>query len=73
MNAKVQRPSVCNAVETVLVLRQAAPRLVPLVASALQSEGVAIHGDDMVAGLVSNVIPRQMRTGRPSISASTSP
>lgn len=57
VNAKVQRPSVCNAVETVLVLRQAAPRLVPLVASALQSEGVAIHGDDMVAGLVSNVIP----------------
>ena len=57
VNAKVQRPSVCNAVETVLVLRQAAPRLVPLVASALQSEGVAIHGDDIVAGLVSNVIP----------------
>ncbi|MBO0979880.1 glutamate-5-semialdehyde dehydrogenase [Microbacterium sp. SD291] len=57
VNAKVQRPSVCNAVETVLVHRQAAPRLVPLVASALQSEGVAIHGDDMVAGLVSNVIP----------------
>ena len=57
VNAKVQRPSVCNAVETVLVLRQAAPRLVPLITSALQSEGVAIHGDDMVAGLVANVIP----------------
>lgn len=57
VNAKVQRPSVCNAVETVLVHRQAAPRLVPLVASALQSEGVAVHGDDMVVGLMSNVIP----------------
>lgn len=57
MNAKVQRPSVCNAVETVLVLRESAPLLVPVVASALQSEGVAIHGDDMVAGLVSNIIP----------------
>lgn len=57
VNAKVQRPSVCNAVETVLVLRQAAPRLVPLITSALQGEGVAIHGDDMVAGLVTNVIP----------------
>lgn len=57
VNAKVQRPSVCNAVETVLVLRQAAPQLIPVVASALQSEGVAIHGDDMAAGLVSNVIP----------------
>lgn len=57
VNAKVQRPSVCNAVETVLVHRQAAPRLVPLVASALMSEGVAIHGDDIVAGLVATVIP----------------
>lgn len=57
VNAKVQRPSVCNAVETVLVLRQAAPLLVPTVVSALQSEGVAVHGDDVVAGLVANVIP----------------
>ncbi|MGW8483517.1 glutamate-5-semialdehyde dehydrogenase [Microbacterium sp. NPDC055903] len=57
VNAKVQRPSVCNAAETVLVLRAAAPRLVPLVASALQSEGVTIHGDDVVAGLVSGVVP----------------
>lgn len=57
VNSKVQRPSVCNAVETVLVLRQAAPGLIPVVASALQSEGVTVHGDDMVAGLVSNVIP----------------
>lgn len=57
VNAKVQRPSVCNAVETVLVHRQAAPRLVPLIASALQGEGVAIHGDDMVAGMVTQVIP----------------
>ncbi|MGM7665533.1 glutamate-5-semialdehyde dehydrogenase [Microbacterium sp. A93] len=56
VNAKVQRPSVCNAVETVLVLRQAASRLVPLVASALQSEGVTIHGDDTVAQLTSDVI-----------------
>ncbi|MES2867356.1 glutamate-5-semialdehyde dehydrogenase [Microbacterium profundi] len=57
VNAKVQRPSVCNAVETVLVLRQAAPRLVPMIASALESEGVAIHGDDIVAGMVAGVIP----------------
>ena len=57
VNAMVQRPSVCNAVETVLVLRQAAPLLVPVVAGALQSEGVAVHGDDVVAGLVSGVIP----------------
>ncbi|MGL3151412.1 glutamate-5-semialdehyde dehydrogenase [Microbacterium sp. A82] len=57
VNAKVQRPSVCNAVETVLVLRAAAPRLIPLIGAALKSEGVAIHGDDVVAGLVTEVIP----------------
>ena len=57
VNAKVQRPSVCNAVETVLVLRQGAPHLVPIIADALHSEGVAIHGDDVVAGMVANVIP----------------
>ncbi|MEV8219279.1 glutamate-5-semialdehyde dehydrogenase [Microbacterium sp. NPDC077391] len=57
LNAKVQRPSVCNAVETVLVHRQAAPQLIPVIASALLSEGVAIHGDDMVAGLVAGTIP----------------
>jgi glutamate-5-semialdehyde dehydrogenase len=57
VNAKVQRPSVCNAVETVLVLRQAAPHLVPMIADALHSEGVAIHGDDIVAGMVAGIIP----------------
>jgi len=57
VNAKVQRPSVCNAVETLLVHRQAAPQLVPVIASALLSEGVAIHGDDMVVGLVAGTIP----------------
>lgn len=57
VNAKVQRPSVCNAVETVLVHRQAASRLVPLVAEALQREGVSIHGDAVVAGLAADVIP----------------
>ena len=57
VNAKVQRPSVCNAVETLLVHRQAAPQLIPVIASALLSEGVAIHGDDMVVGLVAGTIP----------------
>src|SRR5690606_22454473 len=51
------RPSVCNAVETVLVLRAAAPRVIPLIGAALKREGVAIHGDDVVAGLVTEVIP----------------
>ncbi|MFT4156373.1 MAG: glutamate-5-semialdehyde dehydrogenase [Microbacterium sp.] len=57
VNAKVQRPSVCNAVETVLVIRGGADRLVPLVAAALQAEGVTIHGDETVAALADGIVP----------------
>lgn len=42
-NAKVQRPSACNAVETLLVDRLIAPMLLPKVASALETEGVTLH------------------------------
>ena len=44
-NAKVQRPSVCNAVETVLVHRRAAERLLPVLLAALREEGVHVRGD----------------------------
>ncbi len=45
-NAKVQRPSVCNAVETVLVHRDAAARLLPPVLTALRASGVVVRGDE---------------------------
>ena len=57
VNAKVQRPSVCNAVETVLVLRAAAERLVPNVVEALVAQGVTVHGDAVVEELVPGVVP----------------
>ncbi|GAA1912920.1 glutamate-5-semialdehyde dehydrogenase [Microbacterium aoyamense] len=57
VNAKVQRPSVCNAVETVLVVRDAAPRVVGPVVAALQEKGVVIHGDPEIAALASDVVP----------------
>jgi len=57
VNAKVQRPSVCNSVETVLVLRDAAERLIPPVAAALEDAGVTIHGDDAVRALVAGAVP----------------
>ncbi|TDN92785.1 glutamate-5-semialdehyde dehydrogenase [Microbacterium sp. BK668] len=56
VNAKVQRPSVCNAVETVLVHRDAADRLVPPLVDALQARGVTVHGDAVVAGLADGVV-----------------
>ncbi|MHC2998992.1 glutamate-5-semialdehyde dehydrogenase [Microbacterium sp. HJ5] len=57
VNAKTQRPSVCNAVETVLVLKAAAPRLVPPVVDALRASGVTVHGDESVAALAGGVEP----------------
>ncbi|WP_292835584.1 glutamate-5-semialdehyde dehydrogenase [Microbacterium sp.] len=57
VNAKAQRPSVCNAVETVLVIRGGAERLVPPVAAALQSAGVTIHGDEDVRVFVPDAVP----------------
>jgi glutamate-5-semialdehyde dehydrogenase len=57
VNAKVQRPSVCNAVETVLVHRAAAQRLVGPVVAALQGAGVTVHGDEDVAALASDIVP----------------
>ncbi|CAL4859594.1 Gamma-glutamyl phosphate reductase [Microbacterium sp. MM2322] len=57
VNAKVQRPSVCNAVETVLVHRDAAARLVPPVVAALQERGVTVHGDPVTVALSPGVVP----------------
>ena len=49
INAKVQRPSVCNAVETLLVHADAAPGFMPTALAALADHGVTVHGDERVA------------------------
>jgi glutamate-5-semialdehyde dehydrogenase len=49
VNAKAQRPSVCNAAETFLVHRSIAPTFVPAALSALAEAGVTVHGDAEVA------------------------
>jgi len=45
VNAKAQRPSVCNAAETVLVHADAAASFVPRAVAALRAAGVTVHGD----------------------------
>lgn len=57
VNAKVQRPSVCNAVETVLVHRGAAGRLIAPIVASLQGRGVTVHGDETVRSLATDVVP----------------
>ena len=44
LNAKVQRPGVCNAMETLLVHENVASRFLPKVAKVLQKEGVELRG-----------------------------
>ena len=43
-NAKVQRPGVCNALETLLVHADAAPRVLPVIARRLADAGVELRG-----------------------------
>lgn len=45
VNAKVQRPGACNALDTLLVHREAAPTFLPLVAAALAQHGVELRCD----------------------------
>ncbi|MEY4018749.1 MAG: hypothetical protein RLZZ590_49 [Actinomycetota bacterium] len=45
-NAKVQRPSVCNAAETLLIHEAAVERILPAVLDKLAEGGVTIHGDE---------------------------
>jgi len=49
LNAKVQRPTVCNAAETLLVHRDVAPYFLPRALTALVAAGVTVHADEAVA------------------------
>lgn len=44
LNAKVQRPGVCNAMETLLVHKDAAAEFLPQIAQAMQKAGVELRG-----------------------------
>jgi glutamate-5-semialdehyde dehydrogenase len=44
LNSKTQRPSVCNALETLLVHRAVASEVIPVIGKALKESGVTIHG-----------------------------
>jgi glutamate-5-semialdehyde dehydrogenase len=60
INAKVQRPSVCNAAETLLVHADIADSFVPKVLETLAAHGVAVHGDSQIAAY-GDVIPAEER------------
>jgi glutamate-5-semialdehyde dehydrogenase len=57
VNAKVQRPGVCNAAETLLVHEAVADEFVAEVSRALMAEGVELRGDERSRELVPEMTP----------------
>ncbi|AXX73998.1 glutamate-5-semialdehyde dehydrogenase [Limosilactobacillus reuteri] len=55
VNAKVQRPSVCNAAEKLLIHRDIAAEFLPVIAKSLMEHGVQLRGDEMACQLVSTI------------------
>ena len=56
-NAKVSRPSVCNACESVLVHRAVAEKFLPMAKAALDKANVIIHADSETAGIIADTVP----------------
>lgn len=63
LNAKTQRPTVCNALDTTLIHSEVAPELVPGMVSMLTSAGVEIRCDNRTLALIGpslkNVTPAE--------------
>lgn len=59
LNSKLQKPSVCNALETLLIHRDIAAAFVPRIASVLSARDVEMHGDESFIQLagVDEVVP----------------
>ncbi len=56
-NAKVQRPGVCNAMETLLVHEAVAERFLPRIAERYRAAGVELRGDDATRRLAPGTRP----------------
>ena len=55
INSKVQRPSVCNAAETLLVHKNIAQGFLPIALKALHDAGVVLHGDSRTLELAGSI------------------
>ena len=51
-NAKVQRPSTCNALETLLIHQNIAEHFLPLIIGNLENAGVELRGDENARAIV---------------------
>jgi len=63
INSKVQRPSVCNAAETLLVHSKIADKFMPTALKALHEAGVIVHADAATLAIAKNsAIPATLAT-----------
>lgn len=60
LNGKVQRPSVCNALETLLIDENAAAEFLPVLAESLVKEGVEIIGGEREKQISSLITPGEL-------------
>lgn len=57
LNAKTQRPGVCNACESLLVHEAVAEKFLPAVGAALREKNVEIRGDGQTLALIQDAVP----------------
>lgn len=55
-NAKTQRPSVCNAIEGLVVHEEVAEKLLPMIKTALDAHDVVIYGDEETARILGECV-----------------
>lgn len=56
-NAKVSRPSVCNACESLVIHSKVAEKALPLIKEKLDTASVLIHADERAAKIISDTMP----------------
>lgn len=57
LNAKVQRPGVCNAMETLLIHRDIATEFLPQINTAMTKAGVELRGCEEAQKLIADIVP----------------
>lgn len=55
-NAKVSRPSVCNACESLVIHRSIAEKVLPMIEEKLKAAGVIIHADEEACKILSDAV-----------------
>jgi glutamate-5-semialdehyde dehydrogenase len=69
INAKTQRPSVCNAAEKLMVHKRIAEKYVPRIVQKLVDAGVEVRGDETTCRLASGLSSGRRPAGEPATNA----